>query len=510
MNPALYEHPVERFDVIETHISWVLLTGLYAYKIKKPVNLGFLDFSTLEKRRFYCGEELRLNRRLAPQLYLDVVPITGSLNSPTFYGTGPVVECAVKMKQFAQDAQLDRVLARGEIRLEQIDALAHELADFHSRAAIAGEDSPFGTPERVLIPIQENFKQLRDRITDRSDLTQLDHLQAWSEEDHAVHHEDFLERKRRGYIRECHGDLHSGNMVLLDGRIVIFDCLEFNDNLRWIDVLNDVAFLIMDLDHRGHPELARRFLNAYLEGSGDYAGLPVLCSYQVYRAMVRAKVACIRLHQAETGGQDQQQLWQEYRSDIDLAYRYTRPARVFLVITHGLSGSGKTTLAQSVVEATGAVRLRSDVERKRLYGLSPLMRTATGLGSGLYNPEASKRTYEKLADLAGIILRAGYPAIVDGAFLKRVQRDTLRNVAEQLQVPFVILDVQTPEAVLRGRIIQREQEGTDASEASLDVLNHQLSTQEPLGPDEDAHVLRVPMGCQIDLTPIISVLNQMT
>lgn len=509
MNPALYEHRVEQFDLIETHISWVLLTGLYAYKIKKPVNLGFLDFSTAEKRLFYCREELRLNRRLAPQLYLNVVPITGSNDHPAFNGTAPVIEYAVKMRQFPQDAQLDRVVARGELRPEQMDALAREVADFHGRATVAGEDSPFGTPERVALPARQNFSQIRDCITHRADLRQLDCLQTWSEADHTVHHENFLERKRRGFIRECHGDLHLANMVLLDGKVVIFDCLEFNENLRWIDVMSDVAFLSMDLDHRGHPELSRRFLNAYLEENGGYTGLRVLRSYRVYRALVRAKVAGIRLRQMEVEGQDQEQLWQEYKSYADLAERYTRPAQGFLAITHGLSGSGKTALSQLLVEACGVLRLRSDVERKRLYGLPPPARTASGLETGLYSPEASRRTYGKLADLTQTILRAGYPVIVDGAFLRREQRDTLHHVAEQLRVPFVILDVAAPEAVLRERIIQRERKGRDASEAGLAVLDYQMTTQDPLGPDEDAFVLRVQTKRPIALAQIISTLNRM-
>ena len=290
----------EAVEVVETHISWVLLAGDYAYKIKKAVNLGFLDFSTLEKRRFYCAEELRLNRRLAPDLYLEVVPIAGSADHPVLNGPGPAIEYAVKMRRFPQACLLDQVLLRGELTPETIDAIARRIADFHGRTAIADNESPFGTPERAHLPVAENFAQIRPRLRDNEDLIRLDELERWSEREYQARFNALAARKARGLIRECHGDLHLGNMALLDGEAVPFDCIEFSDNLRWIDVISEAAFLAMDLQDRGRPDLARRFLNAYLEQTGDYEGLEVLRYYLVYRAMVRAKVACIRAGQDGT------------------------------------------------------------------------------------------------------------------------------------------------------------------------------------------------------------------
>jgi uncharacterized protein len=313
-NPALYDHPVKRFQVIQTHISWVLLTGPYAYKIKKPLNLGFLDFSSLKNRRFYCTEELRLNRRLAPQLYLDVVTITGSPDAPAINQPGPVIEYAVRMKEFPQEAQLDRVLARGELRRETIDSLAEELSEFHQRIEVAGEDSPFGSPERIAKPVQENFEPTRKQITDRKERIRLKKLQDWTKRTHRAHVPDFQDRKRGGFIRECHGDMHLANMVLLEGQVVIFDCLEFNENLRFIDVMSETAFLTMDLDDRGYPAWAHRILNDYLEKTGDYTGLRLLRYYQVYRALVRAKVACIRMNQAGLSDRDRKQIRQLSRT----------------------------------------------------------------------------------------------------------------------------------------------------------------------------------------------------
>ena len=303
LDPAGYDHAVQNIHVVETHISWVLLTGPYAYKIKKPVNLGFLDFSTLDKRRFYCEEELRLNRRLAEAIYLGVIPISGSPASPRLNGSGEAIEYAVKMVQFSEEARLDRMLARGKLQAIHIDLLAQELAAFHGRIAIAGNDKPFGNPEHVREPVTQNFIQIRSRL-EPSDQLQLQRLEKWSATAFAELRETFENRKRLGFIRECHGDAHLANMVWHDERVLLFDCLEFSENLRWIDTMSEVAFLTMDLDDRGRADLARRALNAYLEHTGDYEGLVVFGFYQVYRAMVRAKVACIRSCQGDLSDEE--------------------------------------------------------------------------------------------------------------------------------------------------------------------------------------------------------------
>ena len=518
MNPRLYDHPVESFRVIETHISWVLLTGPYAYKIKKPVDLGFLDFSTLDRRRFYCEEELRLNRRLASPLYLSVVPITGSREAPRLDhtgGGGAAIDYAVKMRQFPQEAQLDRLVEAGLLDAARLDELATGLAGFHQRAAQAPPDSPFGTPERIAKPMRENFDQIRSSLDDpqfldRADLSdQQRRLLDWSEADHAAHRDAFLHRKAGGFVRECHGDLHLANMVLWEGRVLIFDCLEFDEYLRWIDVMSDLAFVTMDLEQRGHADWAARLLNGYLEESGDYAGLSVLRSYQVYRAMVRAKVAVLRRKQSDDEA-ERNRLRALYGAYVDLAERFTRPASPSLVITHGCSGSGKTVLSGAVAQARGAIRVRSDIERKRLFGVAPSARSGSPLDEGLYTAEAGVRTYQRLADLATVILDAGRSVIVDGAFLQRGQRDRLRAVAVRRGTPFVIIDAKAPEALMRERISRREREGVDASEAGLAVLDRQIATEEPLGPDEEVHVVRVRTEGRIDPAPVISAIDRMT
>ncbi len=505
MNPALYDHPIDAFQLIETHISWVLLTGPYAYKIKKPVDLGFLDFSTLERRRFFCEEELRLNRRLAPQLYLAVVPITGSRAAPQIGGGGPVIDYAVKMRQFPQEAQLDRLVELGALRVDQLEALAGDLAAFHHRTDRAPMNSPFGTPERIAKPMRENFEQIQRQLEEPARLDQHRRLGVWSDKDHAAHRETFVKRKAGGLVRECHGDLHLANMVLWEKRIVIFDCLEFDESLRWIDVMSDVAFVTMDLTHRGRPDWANRLLNRYLEESGDYAGLSVLRSYQVYRAMVRAKVASVRRQQSADDS-DRRRLWEEYCGYADLAERYTRPVRPSVVITHGCSGSGKTVLSRAVAQARGAIHVRSDVERKRLFGMAPSARSGSALDAGLYSAEAGARTYQRLADLAGLIVASGYPVMMDAACLQRAQRDLLRAAAREAGTPFVILNLEAPEAVLRRRLFQRHEEGTDASEATLAVLSHQLERREPLATDERAVAVTVQADGDIDPAAVVTEL----
>ena len=481
---ATYPHAVREIEVIETHISWVILTGDYAYKLKKPVDLGFLDFTTLEQRRFYCEQELRLNRRLAPEIYLEVVAITGSAEHPVWNGAGEAIEYAVKMRQFPQEALLDRLLERGEMTPQHIDALTARIAAFHGEVEVAGADSPFGTPQRVLEPAMENFRQIRALLDSPADLAALDVLQAWTEQQHAALAATFAQRKRDGFVRECHGDMHLGNIALVDGEVTVFDCIEFNDDLRWIDVISEVAFLVMDLMDRKRADLGWRALNAYLEATGDYAGLAVLRYYLVYRAMVRAKVSAIRAGQTGLEPSERASVMGRYRGYTRLAQSFAAEPRPLLAITHGLSGSGKTTLSQTILEATGAIRIRSDVERKRLFGLAADERSGSGVASGLYGADATGLTYRHLETLAGAMVRAGFPAIVDAAFLQRAQRDSFRELASTLGVPFAILDFPADKATLRQRVAGRMALGRDASEADLAVLEHQFATQQPLAADE--------------------------
>ncbi|MDD5612186.1 MAG: AAA family ATPase [Gallionella sp.] len=487
---ACYDHPVGKLELIETHISWVVLTGQFVYKIRKPVNLGFLDFSTLTLRHQDCLEELRLNRRLAADYYLEVVAINGSPTAPRINGDGNVFEYAVKMRQFAADATLDREAERGALSAQQIDALAARLAHFHQHeCAIAADDTPWGAPERVAMPVAENFQSLSACVGNGKEGGTLAGLQHWCEAEHARLAPLMRQRKLQGRVRECHGDLHLANLAWVDGRLVIFDCLEFSPALRWIDVISEVAFCYMDLLHRNLERLAVRFLNAWLEATGDYQGVPLLRYYAVYRALVRAKVAGLRAAQGCQASRT------ELAECLHLAEKLSVAGAPQLWITHGLSGSGKTTLSQRWLEQYGLIRLRSDVERKRLFGLDACARGGEAIG--LYSDAATRQTFAHLAWLAETLLAAGWPVIVDAAFLQRRERDQFRELAQRAGALFRIVDIRVEADVLRERICQRAAQGSDASDADLRVLEHQLATVLPLDADEQSQVTEVGAGGEL-------------
>lgn len=492
--PACYPHAVGEISLIETHISFVILTGHYAYKIKKCLDLGFLDFSTLEKRRFFCGEELRLNRRLAPALYLDVAEIRGTPQRPSLAGAGEAIEYAVKMLQFPQDRLLDAMLARAALQAQHVDALADAIADFHSRAAVDRSDPGYGNPEAVLAPVAQNFMQIRAHLRDGANRAALDAVERRDREEWLRLRSSFAARQGGGFVRECHGDLHLGNIALLDEGLAIFDCIEFNPALRWIDVMSELAFLAMDLQHRGRADYAQRLLNRYLEITGDYGGLDVLPFYMAYRAMVRAKVAAIRAAQEALAPDERERALGLHAEYLAHAAQVHVPHRTGLILTRGVSGSGKTFLAGRLLEHIGAVRLRSDVERKRLQGLPPLARSGSSVGEGLYAAERTQATYARLAQLARSVIEAGFPAIVDATFLKRARRDEFRRLAGTLGVPFVIVNCHAARPVLLARIAQRARSSSDASEATPAVLEHQLQADEPLDADEMRDAVRVDTG----------------
>ncbi len=517
LQPQAYDHPVEAIRVQETHISWILLTGSFAYKMKKPVKLDFVDFSTLARRRFFCHEEIRLNRRLAPQLYLGVVPIAVVDGNSRMDCEENPVEYAVKMRQFSQGSLLSVAIEQGRLRAEQIDQLAEEVARFHQRIEVADRHQSFGLPGQVFQPMRANFQELFQASLSPDRVEQLQWLSQWSSRVFHECEQEILSRKERGFVRECHGDMHLGNMILDDGTVTIFDCIEFNEEFRWIDVLNEVAFCFMDLLDWKRKDLAYRFLNAYLQFTGDYSGLMVIPFYAVYRALVRAKVDWIRLRQefdasspkeSPSGSQSATEsrtgvasaasqsaesrkyaevdpaLFDQLHGYLDLAQACAQSRRCYVVITHGVSGSGKTYTSQTLLESLGAIRIRTDVERKRIFGIDGIHSSRSAVGAEMYSPSATAETYERLVSQAAMVLEAGFPVILDGTFLRREQRMLARQLAQQRGVPFRILHVQANVETLRRRILQRMQTQNDASEADLEVLQDQQANQEPLNATE--------------------------
>lgn len=489
-DPTRYPHPAAAIEVVETHISYVVLAGDYAYKLKKPVDLGFLDFTTLAARRRYCEEELRLNSRTAPALYLDVLPIGGSPENPVLGGIGPPIEFALRMRRFAQDALMDAMARAGTLGAEHVDALALEIAAFHARAPRAPDESAFGTSEQVLEPALANFEFIDDPVLS-SVRDVLEALLRWTRTEYERIGGTVARRRLEGHVRECHGDLHLGNVAWIDGRPVLFDCIEFDPGLRWIDVMSEIAFLVMDLLDRHQRALAWHCLDTYLQRTGDYDGVDLLRFFLVYRAMVRAKIALIRDREAGVAPSMIVATDRPFRSYLELASSLARSARPAVVLMHGLSGAGKSSLALALIEALGAIRVRADVERKRLHGLDPTARTKTGIGRGLYGPAADADTYVYLGRLAGAIVQSGWTAVVDATFLRRADRDAFRALARSIGCPFLIVACQAPADVLRTRVAARTVAAQDASEAGLEVLERQLATVEALAADEGVDAITV-------------------
>ena len=487
----------------------MLLAGDYAYKLKKPVDFGFLDFSTLAARRHFCEEELRLNRRLAPQLYLGLVPVTGSVSAPRMGGAGEALEYAVKMRRFQREDELDAMAELGALREEHVDALAATIARFHAQAETATPGSEFGTPEAVLAPCLANFDQLDGLGLPGAMPARLERLRVWTLGEHARRVAQIAQRRAQGRVRECHGDLHLANMVLIDGTPTVFDALEFNPALRWSDVVSEIAFTVMDLDHRGRHDLAQRFLDDYLAHGGDYAGVALLPFYQVDRALVRTKVAALRACQphAGAGGQRAAAETRDIERHLALAEHYAAPRTPQLVLTHGVSGSGKSHLASRLLAGGDWIRLRSDVERKRLAGLQSLARTGSTVAEGLYTPEMTQRTYQRLLALAEDVLRAGYPVVVDAAFLRASQREPFIALAPARGLDWRILCASAPEPLLIERVARRAALGAAPSEATPEVLARQLAEAAALSDAERGHAIGIDTSRALDIDALARALQ---
>jgi aminoglycoside phosphotransferase family enzyme/predicted kinase len=501
--PAAFDYSVHSIELIETHISWVILAGDYAYKIKKPITLDFLDFGTLDRRKFYCEEEVRLNRPWAPDIYLDVVPITNEKGQPRFGGEGTPIEFAVRMRRFQQETRLDQQLERGSLSVTDMKDLGDRIAERHMEAqvVVSNQRERFVTLTKEFI--RDNFAALEGFI----DHAESDHLRQWTERE--LKNVDSLigQRFDDGYVRDCHGDLHLANLIRLPGGIATFDCIEFSTDLRQIDVVCDISFLVMDLVARGRHDLAAHFLNRYLERTGDYGGMSVFSLYFVYRCLVRAKVAVIRSQEEQVGGEQATELQDALRY-CDMARRQIAQRVPILILMTGLSGSGKTWVSTQLMAAMPAIRLRSDIERKRVFGLGETEDSVSDIGKGIYTPQSDRKVYEALFEAAEAVLRAGHSVILDAAFLSQVDRASAVAIARNCASVPLILEISAPIELIRKRILSRSRRAEDASEAGLDVLEHQLDTAEPFTPAEQSLVLGVDNSGDLDVGALAAKIKE--
>ncbi len=482
--PGAYPHATDTIELRETHISWILLTGEIAYKLKKPVDLGFLDFGSVEKRRHFCLEELRLNRRFADDLYLDVVPVTDDEGQAKISGSGPVIDYAVKMRQFADDELLGEVVSAGQFDDSLARSVGARVAGMHQQLPEHTVDPQSqgidpGTPASFLSSIEQNFAQIWPYLDTDKCRVQLSQLESWSCERFESLEPVLSRRLDEGFVRDCHGDLHLDNLALIDDRVTPFDCIEFNRAFRLIDVQCELAMLLMDLDSYGLARRSNQVLNTYLEVSGDYAGLELLRFYKVYAALVRAKVALLK-HAPVNSRSDH--LPNEY-------YRYANCAEIYItqreqhpqmILMCGVSGSGKSTVAGYLAQTIAAIRIRSDVERKRLLGRAsnPSRHEVLVVGE-IYSSGVTDRTFARLKALLEIIVGAGFTCIVDATFIRSELRAQFALLAGQLGAEPIVVYCDATVLELEHRIRARCELGGDPSDATVEVMRQQLIDIEP-------------------------------
>jgi aminoglycoside phosphotransferase family enzyme/predicted kinase len=480
LTPAAYPHPVEAIELVETHVSWVLLTGSYAYKIKRPVRYAFIDLSSSERRAFFCMEELRLNRRFAAELYVDVCQVTVHGGATRINGPGVVIDHAVRMRQFRREDELDRLLEAGGIEPRELEDFGRSLADIHQRLPIAPGNARYGAPDAVRSLVLDNLRQCIEADPSGRSSARLNALRSILEQRLELLEASLARRVAGGRVRECHGDLHSRNVVRRDGRLLAFDCLEFDPALRWIDVADEVAFLLMDIGVLRRPAHAHAFLSGYLAQSGDYEACRALKMYEAHRALVRAKVTALASAAGSAASPgDAARAFAQCRSYVDAARAALDEQQPRLILMSGVSGSGKTWLANRLAPLLAAIHLRSDVERKRFAEAPPGLHSGA-VGGGRYTPEAKAHVYEHLVQCAEHALSGGYSVIVDATFTRREDRTRFRDLATRLGVSACVVHCRAAPQVLRARVAGRHEQGTDASEADLAVLQWQETHQQPL------------------------------
>jgi len=490
-DPAFYPERTGHVDVIQTHISFIFLTAAHAYKVKKPVDFGFLDYTTLAQRRALCEREVALNARLCPDTYLGVVPICDDGSRISLGGPGEAIEYAVKMVRLPEERMLRQVLRRGEAQPATLERVARTLAAFHAAAETGPEIQAMKGLTGVTFNCEENFAQTEQYVGTLLPRERFERIRTGTRLFLKRRAALFEDRARRGRVRDGHGDLHLDSICVTEP-IRIFDCIEFNERFRYQDVAEEVAFLAMDLEFTGHADLATAFVDAYVEASGDGELRELLGFYKAYRAYVRAKVASFQCDDPMVGEADRARLRDTAGRYYELAERYAREFNPqLLVMTCGLTGSGKSTVARRLGESFAFEVVRSDVVRKELLGLDPYERKWDAFEAGAYSSDITERTYAAMVVRAQALLATGESVVLDGCFTKRAQRAAAVELARRSGVPLLVLECHAPEGVVRERLEGRSSKGRAVSDGRWEIYHHQAATFEP--PDE------IAAGCHIVL-----------
>jgi uncharacterized protein len=486
LDPAAYSERTTSVSLMQTHVSFLFLTDTHVYKIKKPVDFGFLNFTTVDRRRFFCEEEVRLNRRLCPDVYLGVVELRESPSGVSFFGTGKVIDYAVRMKRLPGDRMLDRLLQEGKVTGDGIRRIASVIGEFHLLAERSGEIDGYGSVELIRRNWEENFRQIAPFVSSTLAESDLRLLRAWVERFLEDRSDLFAHRVSGGHIRDCDGDLHSEN-ICLDDRVYIFDCIEFNSRFRFSDTASDIAFLLMDLEFRGRRDLAEVLLDEYLTVTGDREMLGVLDFYRVYRAFVRGKVESFRLNDIQVSDREKDSAAASARLHFRLARGYVlrRMLPPGLIAFSGLMGVGKSTLARGLSFQFGLEQISSDVLRKELAGLPATEHHRDAYNEGLYTPEFTRRTYQEMFRRAEESLRAGRGIIVDASFSRREDRASFSDLARRMGAPFHLFHAVCPEPTVLGRLEARTDDPFQVSDGRLELLVRQRDDFELFSPDEE-------------------------
>jgi len=509
LSPDFYPHKVtQEIELIQTHISFVLLTGKYAYKVKKPMNFGFLDFSTLEKRQFFCQEELRLNRRLAPDLYLQILPITevdrkfGFDVSPNIISNSEPVEYAIQMLQFPQSNLLINLFEQNKLTIDQVIDIGKQLANFHQHAATSEHISSFGTKDAVRAVAEDNYQHTVKYIGLAQTQAQFDRTREYTEKFFAENAELFVDRIAQGKVKECHGDLHLKNICVYEDKIQIFDCIEFNEPFRNSDAIYDAAFLLMDLQYRGRRDLANAFLNNYLEQTGDYNAVPLLPLYCSMRAYIRAKVTSFLLDDPGIPQPVKDRAKTEAAAYYKMAWEYTKPSQGKLILMSGLSGSGKSTVARELAQRIDAIHLRSDAIRKHLAGIDLMQRG----GDAIYTPEMTAKTYSRLWEIGVLLASKGFNVILDAKYDRTALRAEAIDQATTHHIPIQIIYCHTELDLIKQRLSDRTAANNDIADATTDLLASQQQAFEGFSESDRSILTSIDTALPLDLDALATSL----